>query len=72
MVAGGVEDVEFEIGQERANELPGKEQLKFVVTHVDHVALQAAEVVAFKAALAGSEDAVTKFRDERLGPEAST
>ena len=66
-----IEDVEFEIGQEGANKLMGKEELKFVMADVDHVALEAAEIVALKAALAGREDTAAEFGDEGLGPQAT-
>lgn len=71
MVARGVEDVEFEIGQEWADELAGEQKLKFVVAHVDHEALEAAKVVAFETALAGCEDAGTEFGDEGFGPQTT-
>jgi len=67
-----IEDVEFEIGQEGANKLMGKEELKFVMADVDHVALEVTEVVALEATLAGREDAAAEFSDERLGPQAAT
>ena len=66
-----IEDVEFEIGQEGANKLMGKEELKFVVAHVDHKALEAAKVVAFETALAGCEDAGAEFGDEGFGPQTT-
>lgn len=62
---------EFEIGQEGANKLMGKEELKFVMADVDHVALEVTEIVALKATLAGREDAAAEFSDERLGPQAA-
>ena len=62
-----IEDVEFEVGQQRADVFHGFELLEFVGMDVDHESLEAAEIVAGESRLAGRELAIANFFDQRSG-----
>ena len=61
MIKAVVQYVKLQVGQQRFDVLPGKQQLEFMGTHVDHKALQAAQVVTGKAHLTGSVDTAADF-----------
>lgn len=67
MIKPVVEDVEFEVGEQRPDVFHGFELLKLVRMDIDHESLEAAEVVAVETILAGRNLAISDFFDQRCG-----